>query len=227
MRILFQPLEETTRTLFSKLLGNGEKSKPNMQTAANVLLMTLRGHILLGLLFTCFATNYTATLIDLLVGKEWSMHRNAPAVLSVYCMYVPIMGVNGVTEGFVQAVATKKDLSRLSYYMIGFSACFMIAGYFFMHVLDLGAIGLVLANMVNLSIRIAYSWNYISCYFGDTVSQLRIRNWFPSMMTMAAFIVAWSITRWSEQTIGWDTLQQKAIHIGIGGLCSLIVAGIT
>ncbi|KAI7886932.1 Rft-1-domain-containing protein [Lichtheimia hyalospora FSU 10163] len=227
VRILFQPLEETTRTLFSKLLSNGDKNKSSMQTAANVLLMTLRGHMLLGLLFTCFATNYTATLIDLLVGKEWSIHRNAPAVLSVYCMYVPIMGVNGVTEGFVQAVATKKDLSRLSYYMIGFSACFMVAGYIFMHVLDLGAIGLVLANMVNLSIRIAYSWNYISCYFGDTIPQLRIRNWFPSKSTIVAFMVAWGITRWSEQIVGWSTLQQKAIHIGIGGLCALIVAGIT
>ncbi|KAI9318220.1 Rft protein-domain-containing protein [Dichotomocladium elegans] len=233
VRILFQPLEEASRTFFSKLLGGNQKRKSmsDLQTASDVLLMTLRSHVMLGLLFICFATNYTATLIDLLVGREWSVNRNAPAVLAMYCAYVPVMGVNGITEAFVQAVATKDDLNKLSYYMIGFSACFIIAGYGFMSVLELGAIGLVLANMVNLSVRIAYSWGYITRYFQQQSQhlsgQLRVRNWFPNVITVGSFVISWVITRWSEEKVGWQTLRQKAIHIAIGGVCFLFVAGIT
>ncbi|KAI7856262.1 Rft protein-domain-containing protein [Circinella umbellata] len=236
VRILFQPLEEASRTFFSKLLTT--KNTRNTQTAKDVILLVLRFHVMLGLLFICFATNYTSTLIDLLVGKEWSTERNAPAVLSAYCLYVPIMGINGITEAFVQAAASKNDLTILSYYMVVFSACFMASGYFFMSILNMGAIGLVLANMVNLSIRIAYSWNYIQRYFqqnpisGDTTTaitknSMSIRQWFPSTVTIAAFVGSWAITRWSEETIGWGTFYQKMIHITIGGLCFLVVAGTT
>ncbi|KAI8381124.1 Rft protein-domain-containing protein [Radiomyces spectabilis] len=220
VRILFQPLEETGRTFFSKLLG--EKTKQNeadVATAADVLLVTLKFHVMLGLLFTCFATNYTATLIDLLVGKAWSVDRNAPAVLATYCMYVPVMGVNGITEAFVQAVASRQDLTRLSYYMIGFSACFMVSGIVFMHVLQLGAIGLVFANMVNLGVRIAYSWHYIVTYFYQNGIRLHLRQWLPSRTTVLGFIISWAVTRWSESNIGWYTLHQKILHIGVGALC--------
>ncbi|KAI9261644.1 Rft protein-domain-containing protein [Phascolomyces articulosus] len=239
VRILFQPLEEASRTFFSKLLAT--KNTRNTKTAKDVILLMLRFHVMLGLLFICFATNYTATLIDLLVGKEWSTERNAPGVLSAYCLYVPIMGINGVTEAFVQAAASKNDLTILSYYMIVFSTCFMASGYLFMSVLDMGAIGLVLANMVNLSIRIAYSWNYIRRYFQNNSKKdendggnhhrqqqpLEIRQWFPSTVTIAAFVGSWAITRWSEETIGWETFYQKMTHITIGGLCFLGVAGTT
>jgi oligosaccharide translocation protein RFT1 len=214
VRILFQPLEETGRTFFSKLLQ--KKSKDT--TAANVLMILIQFHVLLGLVFICFATNYTSTLIDLLAGKRWSLGEgDAPGVLAMYCIYVPFMGINGITEGFVQAVATKSDLSRLSWFMVLFSICFMVAGFVFMHLCELGATGLILANMVNLGIRICYSWYYICKYF-DNVT-LSVRQWCPHAVTIAAFVLAWFVTWWSNYHIGWYTLQQKAVHVFIGGVC--------
>lgn len=239
VRILFQPLEETGRTLFSKLLNKDEPcttttknnqnnnaiSKESKTLAIDVLMIIIRFHVLLGLVFICFATNYTATLIDLLVGKKWSEGQDAPLVLSVYCIYVPIMGINGITEGFVQAVASKLDLQKLSYYMIGFSLCFMGAGIVFMYLLNLGAIGLILANMVNLGIRIYYSWHFISNYFRDHDQnhKLSIHHWLPNKLTLLAFSFGWIITYLSQLWVGWKTLKQKIIHISIGGLCFTIV----
>ncbi|CAO3596599.1 unnamed protein product [Absidia cylindrospora] len=231
VRILFQPLEETGRTLFSKLLNkadsvNGKVAEDSNRMAVDVLMLIIRFHVILGLIFICFATNYTATLIDLLVGKKWSQSAgNAPLVLSFYCVYVPVMGINGITEGFVQAVASKSDLAKLSYYMVGFSLCFMGAGVLFMHVLQLGAIGLVLANMFNLGIRIGYSWVFIRKFFSqsDSRNKLALSSWLPSGPTFLAFGVSWGITRCSEQWIGWQTLPQKALHIGVGGTCFALV----
>ncbi|GAA5811122.1 hypothetical protein MFLAVUS_004551 [Mucor flavus] len=228
VRILFQPLEETGRTFFSKLLAvqDESKTKSAKQTAYNVLLILIKLHVLLGLIFICFATNYTSTLIDLLVGKKWSTGQgNAPGVLALYCVYVPFMGINGITEGFVQAIATEKDLTRLSYFMLLFSGCFMASGFLFMHVLEMGATGLILANMVNLGIRIGYSWYFIRRYFESSVT-VSVKQWLPHTATVTSFIMAWSITFWSQNHIGWYTLKQKAIHVSIGGVCFIGVAAV-
>ncbi|RCH80354.1 Oligosaccharide translocation protein rft1 [Rhizopus azygosporus] len=222
-RILFQPLEETGRTFFSKMLADKQDTSAR-QTAYHVLMTFLQFHILLGLLFFCFATNYTRTLVDLLAGSTWSIQSDAPKVLAIYCMYVPFMGVNGITEAFVQAIANKQDLNRLSYFMVFFSACFLISGIVFMHWLPLGAIGLVLANMVNLSVRIVYSWFFICRYFEKPKS---IWSWFPHPMTTLSFVTAWFITHWSENYVGWYTLRQKAAHIGVGIICFGLVVIIT
>ncbi|KAI8983523.1 Rft protein-domain-containing protein [Pilobolus umbonatus] len=227
VRILFQPLEETGRTLFSKLhASNHNTPNEGPKTAANVLMIIIRLHVLLGYIFIFFATNYTTTLIDLLGGKSWSINTNAPAVLSVYCMYVPFMGINGITEAFVQAVATKQDLSRLSYYMITFSIIFMVSGFIFMYMLNLGAIGLVMANMVNLGVRILYSWNYIEMYFKTSGILLSVTQWFPHLATTLSFILSWVVTYWSKSHIGWYTLQQKMIHIAIGGAMFMMVSSV-
>ncbi|KAK4509277.1 uncharacterized protein ATC70_007627 [Mucor velutinosus] len=230
VRILFQPLEETGRTFFSKLLLSSDettdekKKQANEQTAANVLLILIKFHVLLGLIFICFATNYTSTLIDLLVGKKWSVGEgDAPGVLAMYCIYIPFMGINGITEGFVQAVASKKDLTRLSYFMLLFSVCFMTSGFVFMHLLKLGATGLILANMVNLAIRISYSWHFIRKYFGEHVT-LSVRQWSPHVATLASFVLAWFVTHWSKNNFGWYTLKEKGLHITVGGVCFILVS---
>lgn len=218
---MFQPLEETGRTFFSKILTDKQDIVAR-QTASNFLMTFIQFHILLGFLFICFATNYTSTLVDLLAGSTWSK-SDAPTVLAIYCMYVPFMGVNGITEGFVQAVATKQDLNRLSYFMVFFSACFIVSGFIFMYWFNLGAVGLILANMVNLSIRVVYSWHYICTYFNKPRS---ISSWFPHPATMLAFSISWFITNWSEKNIGWYSLKQKLIHVCVGVICFVFVSGI-
>ncbi|KAG5460026.1 MAG: Rft protein-domain-containing protein, partial [Olpidium bornovanus] len=134
VRILFQPLEETGRMMFSKLLGPlqqpslslppaSEPPKPRslssqeaqlVITAARLLANSMKFHIILGLAFVGLATNHTGALIDLLVGPKWSRETDAPATLAAYCLYVPLMGVNGIAEAFVQAVASERELTRWS-----------------------------------------------------------------------------------------------------------------
>lgn len=211
--------------------------KTALITSLQVLTTIMKLHILLGLLFIGFATNYTGTLIDLLVGPVWSKTL-APLVLSVYCIYVPIMGINGITEAFVTAVATEETLSILNYWLIVFSAEFVGVGVIFMKGLSAGAIGLVAANAINLSTRILWSWNFIKSYFlkdrgGDKQEMeelekmLSLSNLLPNPLVLISFSLAWIITYFSNQLIGWETLDAKIKHIAVGGVCAIIVAGIT
>ncbi|KAF8928512.1 Rft protein-domain-containing protein [Dissophora ornata] len=197
-RILFQPMEETGRTLFSKLLSDvgpvsqKHTSKEKLSSATtsassstiltqtqrsslilsrNLLLTIMKFHVLLGLIFIAFGTHYTATLIDLVVGSYWSRETPVATVLSLYCWYVPIMGLNGITEAVVQAVASEKELGTLSYWMVGFSAVFCGTGAFLMGVMGLGAKGIVLANCVNLIMRIIWSMWFLSGYYGRYIPE--------------------------------------------------------
>ena len=52
----------------------------------------------MGLVFVAFGANYTNLLIYLLLGNKWG-ETAAPSVLSWYCLYVLMMGINGITEG--------------------------------------------------------------------------------------------------------------------------------
>ncbi|CAI2162383.1 14443_t:CDS:2 [Funneliformis geosporum] len=254
VRILFQPLEETGRTLFSKLLtsvdnpnvidDNVEKRESKaaarkiaLTTSLQVLIIMMKFHLLLGLLFIGLATNYTGTLIDLLVGPVWSKSL-APFALSFYCIYVPIMGINGITEAFVVAVATEETLSALNYWLITFSAGFVGTGIIFMKGLSAGAVGLIAANMFNLSTRILWSWNYIKSYYlknrggnkqeiDELKRMLAISNILPKPLVLISFSLVWIITYFSNQFIGWETLNAKIIHIAVGGVCAIFVAGIT
>ncbi|KAH7055413.1 Rft protein-domain-containing protein [Linnemannia elongata] len=272
-RILFQPMEETSRTLFSRLLSdiapgstpsgnkdtNSEKTSntttptsrkltetqlDNLVLSRNLLLTIMKFHILLGLVFIAFGTHYTATLIDLVVGRYWSTGTKAPQVLSLYCYYVPIMGLNGITEAVVQAVASEKELGVLSYWMIGFSAVFCSTGAFLMGTLNLKAEGIVLANCVNLIMRIVWSMWFLSGYYGRYIpiagkssttakegvlarfAYVPWQNIIPRPTVLVAFGAAFVLTATTEQWIGWEGLYNKAVHLGIGVAAFVVVMGV-
>ncbi|KAG0286897.1 Oligosaccharide translocation protein rft1 [Linnemannia gamsii] len=274
-RILFQPMEETSRTLFSRLLSdiapgstvgnkdakgemtdNGtitpktltETQLGNLVLSRNLLLTIMKFHVLLGLVFIAFGTHYTATLIDLVVGSYWSTLTKAPQVLSLYCYYVPIMGLNGITEAVVQAVASEKELGVLSYWMIGFSAVFCSTGAFLMGTLGLGAEGIVLANCVNLIMRIVWSMWFLSGYYGRYIpisagtSSLVVKesyggilarfayvpwqNILPRPAVLVVFGAAYVLTAMTEQWIGWQGLINKAVHLGIGVVAFVVAMGV-
>ncbi|KAF9905100.1 Oligosaccharide translocation protein rft1 [Linnemannia zychae] len=275
-RILFQPMEETSRTLFSRLLSdvapgsisNSKESKDdktkdntnavqqltetqlnNLILSRNLLLTIMKFHVLLGLVFIAFGTHYTATLIDLVVGWYWSTKTDAPSVLSLYCYYVPIMGLNGITEAVVQAVASEKELGVLSYWMISFSAVFCSTGALLMGPLNLGAKGIVLANCVNLTMRIVWSMWFLSGYYGRYIplnstgkattavraaskgtfarfANVPWQNIVPRPAVLVAFGAAFVLTAATEQWIGWQGLYNKAAHLGVGVAAFAVVVGV-
>ncbi|KAJ9074038.1 Oligosaccharide translocation protein rft1 [Entomophthora muscae] len=237
-RILFQPIEESGRGLFSKLLkdykNDASSSKEDLDpvvAASNILGTILKFHVLLGFVFICFAPHYTATLFDLLLGPSWSK-TNAPAILSIYCFYVPIMGINGITEAFVQAVAQPKELQSLSYAMTLFTAIFLGVGFVLVRILPSVAYAVIIANCLNLSLRIIWSMNYMVHYFSRFSTKAAAPIFKPSLVVpsgriIIAFILSSALCNYSEGYFGFETLLGKIKHVLVGGICFIGVCGIT
>ncbi|KAJ3300329.1 Oligosaccharide translocation protein rft1 [Borealophlyctis nickersoniae] len=242
-RILFQPLEEISRAYFSKTLTSPQGAhQSGLKIAMDLLSTLLRFHILLGLYFVFLATNYTTTLIDILFGSAKSS-TEIPGVLAAYCLYVPIMGINGITEAFLQGVGDSKVLAKQSAWMVGFSVIFASVVYVTVHVLEWGAVGLVLANIVNLVMRIAFSWIFIRAFFlvdakehvptreadiveRDFQSVLSPIALLPKWILWVGFAISWGVTAHFGQYFGHGSWRSKFWHVVVGGICGVAVTSL-
>ncbi|KAI1118488.1 Rft protein-domain-containing protein [Nemania sp. NC0429] len=179
-RLVFQPIEESSRNYFSKLLSSpsppasagGDEAKAKgaamLETQAKKARADLQAlfkfYVLLGVVVVGIGPYAAPLLVQIIAGPRWS-GSGAGGALARYCLYIPLLAWNGVAEAFVSSVATKSEVHRQSVWMGVFSLAFAIAGFVSLRVLDLGAAGLVYANAINMLCRIVWSGAFISRYF--------------------------------------------------------------
>ena len=167
-RMLFQPIEETSRNLFGKLCANqestGKPASENIKQAKDILQLVLKFYSLLSVAAAALGPTIAPLLLQIVAGSKW-VETGAGEVLATYCYYIPLLAINGVTEAFVAAVASNAELSAQSVYMGGFFAGFAGASWLFLKALQLGAQGLVYANCVNMALRVLWAIRFIQGYF--------------------------------------------------------------
>jgi oligosaccharide translocation protein RFT1 len=181
---VFQPIEETSRLFFSKLLsGQGKVEKINKQQtepgaaspetrsyreglrqASDVFhLVLLLLYVHLALIFLAFGPPYIPTLLSFMLPSHY-LSTSAPLVLQAYCLYLPVMALNGFLEAFVASTAGEAELVRRGRWMIGASIGFVGCAMMFSKI-GMRETGLVYANVVNLGARALYGWVFAKAYF--------------------------------------------------------------
>ncbi|UNI15588.1 Oligosaccharide translocation protein rft1 [Purpureocillium takamizusanense] len=177
-RLLFQPVEESCRSYFSRFLSDqplvrqpAEKEKrekntssPAVQEAKRSLSTLMRLYILLSAVVVSVGPFAAPSLLALVAGRRWT-GVGAGDVLGAYCFYIPFLALNGLSESFVASVASEGQVHRQSVWMGAFSVAFAASAFLFMRVIPLGAQGLVLANSVNMLCRIVWSVAFIKSFF--------------------------------------------------------------
>ena len=164
-RMLFQPIEESSRNLFAKLLSSTTPSRENITSAKTTLQTLLKIYLLLSTFFISLAAPFAPFALSLIASRQWTAARDAGETLSAFCYYIPLLAINGVTEAFVQSVASERELAGQSAWMFAFSLGFAAVGWVFLRVLGWGAQGLVAANGVNMLVRILWSAGFVRGYF--------------------------------------------------------------
>lgn len=190
-RTLFQPLEESARLQFTRDVGDGR--------AATLLQVLLRVHVLLGMALVAFGPPLARPALRLVAGARWAEPPSPAApILATYCWYLPVMGVNGLVEAFVQAVAPPAVLASYSRVLVMSSAVFVLVLY--------GAHGLVLwgaesaivwANIAALGLRAGASYRYVVRYFASTPyrAQVAWRALVPRARTLGALVACAAVLR--------------------------------
>ncbi|KAK0669838.1 Rft protein-domain-containing protein [Cercophora samala] len=231
-RLVFQPIEESSRSYFSRLLSSpstpvsdlgSEKKKATStapgpeKTASQSLLSLLRSYLLLSLIITSLAPVAAPLLLSLVAGKQW-LTTGAGATLSLYTYYIPLLAINGITEAFVSSVATEREVHRQSAWMGVFSLVFASTGFITLKVLDMGAEGLVWANGVNMACRIVWCWGFINAWFRQRGVKLEVKDVLPSGVGVGAAVVAGSVVRRLDFT---STGGVKEVLLGLGKIAGV------
>jgi hypothetical protein len=197
-RMLFQPIEESSRNMFAKLCANAESTAPagekkpeetteqkqNLTQASRVLSTILHLYAIISLFAVTLGPVLAPVLLSIVAGQKWSA-TSASKVLSTYCYYIPFLAINGVTEAFVAAVASNKELYAQSVAMGIFFALFAGSAWFFIGQLEMGGNGVVLANTVNMGLRIVWNTWFIGRFFSQNGSGFSILETLPSLTAAA------------------------------------------
>ena len=165
-RIVFQPIEESSRNVFGSLLTQSKgrtDPKEGVKGALTHLAGVLSFYSIISIFAFGFAPYVLPQLVRFIVGPRW-FSAEVASILASYAVYIPFMAFNGITEAFVSSVASTAELRNQAIWMTGFTVSFAGAAFLFLRVLDLGASGLVYANAFNMFLRTLWSWWFINRY---------------------------------------------------------------
>jgi len=197
-RMLFQPVEESSRNLFAKLCADTvpvpglqtagvhedlQEQTTTLKKASKILTAILHAYSLLSLFIIVLGPSLAPLLLSLVAGQRWA-DTSASEVLATYCFYIPFLAINGVSEAFVAAVATNKQLHAQSLFMGVFFTCFAASAWYFIEQLSWGASGVVAANSVNMSLRIVFNMWFIRRFFRERGVDFSVSACLPSHMAL-------------------------------------------
>lgn len=221
-RFIFLPIEESFYVFFAKVLERGRNIKSQKQedvaVVAEVLECLLKLVLVIGLIITVFGYAYSHLALDIYGGSLLSS-GTGPSLLRCYSSYVLLLAINGVTECFVFAAMSKEELDRYNLVMLALSASFLLLSY--MLTWWAGGIGFILANCLNMGLRILHSLLYIHRYF-HLSPWTPLRGLLPSPAVLLALTLSGALTTLSEGMFccdeGWLL---RLVHIAVGAACLL------
>lgn len=224
-RLVLQPIEESSRSYWSRLLSGSDAQlasttaaakadgtrKPDsndgnmavsQQTAQPAALRQASDNLtslLQGYILVALPLTalgpVAAPLALSIVAGPQWTSEGAGDALAAYVYYIPLLAVNGLTEAFVASVATEAQVHRQSVWMAGFSLVFAGAAYVLMRVLGWGAVGLVCANAINMACRIVWAACFIREYFAARGARWEVARVLPQAFAVLAAAAAAQIVR--------------------------------
>ncbi|TYI52154.1 hypothetical protein E1A91_D12G227600v1 [Gossypium mustelinum] len=165
VRLVFLPFEESSYSTFARSASGQSPNKS--KNLGRRLTEALKLVLLIGLVFLAFGPSYSYCLIRLLYGQKWS-DGEASTALRYYCLYIIVLAMNGTSEAFLHAVATENQLKRSNNSLLVFSLIYVALNVLLIR--SVGAIGLILANSLNMILRIIYSAIFIKHFFQESSS---------------------------------------------------------
>lgn len=185
-RLVFQPVEESSRNTFGRLISSSisddgakdpgkvdkgsrdpKNPRPHLHPALTYLAQVLHIYLVLSLPLVTLAPYILPLLVRHILSASWYTPSTA-LLLSTYCYYIPFMAVNGILDAFVTSAATPAQLRGQSMWMVVCTAVYGAVSWVLLTRSAAGASGLIWANMVNMSMRVAWSLWFIKDWVGES-----------------------------------------------------------
>ncbi|KAF7197373.1 Oligosaccharide translocation protein RFT1 [Pseudocercospora fuligena] len=244
-RMVFRPIEDSSRNLFAQLCAPGPEKessdapdkktatstkpsqpKANIEQAKTTLDLILHSYSIASLLAFALGPTAAPLLLQIVAGSRWSA-SGAGEVLGIYCYCIPLLAINGVSEAFVAATASTKELHWQSIWMGAFSAGFAASAYVFLRVLEMGAKGLVWANCVNMALRIVFNLYFVKSFFQRHDLQYSIGDITPSMYATAGAVVVPGLLKQTAGILSRYGIIGELVRVGAIGTGLVLFIAVT
>eukprot|EP00055_Hartaetosiga_balthica_P008082 m.28986 g.28986 ORF g.28986 m.28986 type:complete len:635 (-) comp6112_c0_seq1:183-2087(-) len=248
-RMLFHPIEEDYYTFFAALLSREEETdevihnikskttkvqdikkivgKNDEQLASLTLATLLKLVVLIGVIFTCFGQAYSYLLL-FLYGGEGLANVDGVILLRATSVYVLLLAINGITECFVAAFSSKREIDEHNWWMLLFSFVYVGASIFF--TVQFGALGFVMANSINMVLRFSKSIYDIFRYAHHHPHMLEAGNpivsSIPNISVLLVLFISMGVTLWSEKVLIGDTWKTSIEGVPLLNILQHIVVGV-
>lgn len=216
-RFIFRPIEESGYFYFTQMIKRGKpivSQDPKLVLEASTVLNQLcRVVTSIGLLVVTFGQSYSYTLLNLYGGKVLTDDPLPSTLLQFHCVAVLLLAINGVTECYVFATMSDRQLDHYNYIMVIFSVMFLLISYILTSIC--GSIGFILANCVNMAARITHSIYYITNTYRNSEYK-PLSGAMPTGGFIIALILSGILTKISQYKIESGSIVN---HILIGAIC--------
>jgi oligosaccharide translocation protein RFT1 len=172
----------------------------------------------IGLIVVVFGQSYSHTVLYLYGGNKLVANYLPVTLLRFHSFAIVLLAINGVTEGYVFATMSNKQLDRYNYVMVIFSVSFLVISYVLTNIF--GPVGFILANCVNMLARIIHSLIYINKKYKST-SYKPLEGLVPDRKFIAMLVISGVATKLSE-----TFNSSLALHILIGAVFFVVTLGV-
>lgn len=163
-RLLFLPIEESTRLHFTKLLSAPKRQ--NIIDSLNLLKYVCIFYANLCILI--FISGYIngPFLLKVLLGNknQWSQ-TSVFDTFRQFIFYIPFLAFNGILEAMLSSIATPKDIQKHSLFLSLLSVLVLVVLYILVSTLHLDLLGLIITNSLNMAFRIIYCIVFLHKYY--------------------------------------------------------------
>jgi oligosaccharide translocation protein RFT1 len=231
-RFVFLPIEDASYVFFTNSIERGDKYRSKDLKAKSYFELLLKMVSLIGLLVFVFGQSYSQMLLQIYGGDKLGKNEMCVNMLRFHCFYLYLLALNGITESFFNATMSESQLNKHNYKLIIFSLFFLAFSFAFAKTFHI--YGFLLANCINMCIRIYYSSLHIRKFFkgyrynqevtsqNDLISDKQSydvhRGFLPNLILGSALCLSLIITKTTENLFN----SYQVVHFGIGALLFFI-----
>ncbi|GIY11016.1 protein RFT1 homolog [Caerostris extrusa] len=198
-RFVLLPIEDSSYLLFTQILTRDKASQPS------------------GLTILTFGYSYSQLLLYLYGGTKLSIGIGL-TLMRWHCVYVLLLSINGVSEGFKFAVMSHTEIDRYNNNLVILSAGFLTAAYCLVSII--GCTGFIIANCLNMLLRIMHSLHFIQNYF--QVPKYWWMKIVPHSIVITTLFSIMCITSFSEMYLCCNNIYFWIWHLSLGACCFFI-----
>lgn len=198
-RFIFRPIEDSSYFYFTQTIARDiklkDQDKDKIKESSQVLRNVCKGVTSIGLIGFVFGQSYSGTVLLLYGGHDFVAGGLPELLLKCHALAIILLAVNGVTEGYMFATNTSKQIDTYNYYMAIFSVTFLLLSYQLTNIF--GPVGFIWANCCNMAFRISYSLTYISKQYRN-MNDNPLDGLLPGKVFSCALIVSGIVCKYSE-----------------------------